>query len=106
MASSKICFNSPISGGEDDLGTTAPFGNCLCLGGISERHDTLDWDRQLAIAYCLCIVQDRCGADWRDNDIDLNSRIQRSVSRVLHWETAKCATFLDPGNELAGALPT
>ena len=94
------------SGGEDNLGSTPLFGDCLCFGGISERHDTLDWDRQLAVACRLCIAQDRCGVDWRDNDIDLNSRMQRSVSRVLRWETTKRATFLDPGKELAGELPT
>jgi hypothetical protein len=44
------------SGGENDLSTTAFFGDYMCFGGISERHDALNGDRQLAVAYHFQLV--------------------------------------------------
>ena len=63
------------SGGEDDLGNTALFGDDLCFGGISERQDALDWDRQRAVTYRFSVAQDQrspgCGVDLPKNGIDV-----------------------------------
>jgi hypothetical protein len=98
------------SDGEDDLGNPPLFGDSLCLGGISERHDALDGDRQRAVAYRFSVMQDLrssgCGSDLPKNGRDVDGRIKRGVVRVSLGETSKRATFLDPGKELVNELPT